>query len=174
MLKNNLDFLAIKIFLGIRDLLIPREKVLAEVDIKPGYSILDYGCGPGTYSIIAAKSVGENGKVYSLDINPFALTNVKKRAKRSGLKNIETINTNYKTNLKEKSIDVVFLYDIFHELKEPKKILEEIHRVLKPRGILSFSDHHLSEREIISGIEGSKFFKLTRKGKKTYCFLKAK
>jgi ubiquinone/menaquinone biosynthesis C-methylase UbiE len=174
MIKENLDFIGVKFFLGIRDLLIPREKVLAEVDIKPGFSILDYGCGPGTYSIIAAKSVGENGKVYSLDVNPFALTNVKKRAERLGLKNIETINTGYKTNLKDKSIDVVFLYDIFHELKEPRKILEEIHRVLKPKGILSFSDHHLNEREIISGVEGSSFFKLLCVGKKTYSFLKAR
>ena len=172
--KDNLDFLAVKFFLGIRDLIIPREKVIAEVDIKPGYSILDYGCGPGTYSIIAAKSVGKNGKVYSLDVNPFALINVKKRAERSGLKNIEPIHTDCKTGLKDKSIDVVFFYDIFHELKEPKKILGEIHRVLKAKGILSFSDHHLSEREIISEVEGSKFFKLTYKGKKTYCFIKVK
>lgn len=174
MTKTNLDFLATRFFLGIRDLLIPREKVLSEVEIKPGFSILDYGCGPGSYSIIAAKSVGNKGKVYAADIHPMALTNVTKRAERLGLKNIETINTDCKTGLKDQSIDVVFLYDVFHDFKEPRKILQEIHRVLKTKGILTFSDHHLKEREIVSAVEGSKLFKLMSKGKRTYGFKKAK
>ncbi len=174
MTKTSLDFLAVRYFLGIRDLLIPREKVLSEVDIKPGYSILDYGCGPGSYSIVAARLVGSKGKVYAADIHPMALANVMKRAERLGLTNIETINTDCKTGLKDQSVDVVFLYDVFHDFKEPRKILQEIHRVLKPKGTLTFSDHHLKEREIVSGVEGSKLFKLMSKGKRTYGFKKAK
>ena len=69
-------------------------------------------------------------------------------------------------------MDVVLLCDTFHMLSEPDGVLAELHRVLKPNGILSFSDHHLPEGEIISGITGSGLFGLLSKGKYTYSFTK--
>jgi len=48
-----------------------------------------------------------------------------------------------------------------------------LHRVLKPEGLLSFSDHHMKEDEILSGITESGLFTLSEKGKKTYGFLRA-
>jgi len=41
---------------------------LAEVSVNKGQSVLDFGCGSGTYTIPAAKLVGESGRVYALDI----------------------------------------------------------------------------------------------------------
>ena len=41
-----------------RDFFIPRKKILNEVGIERGHTILDYGCGPGSYSITAAKMSG--------------------------------------------------------------------------------------------------------------------
>jgi len=76
------------------------------------------------------------------------------------------------TSLPDNSIDVALLYDIFHNLSKPKGILEEIHRVLKPNGILSFSDHHMKEGEIISKVTNKGLFSLSKKGEKTYGFLK--
>ncbi len=42
----------------VRDLLRPRERILAEINIQPGLRLLDYGCGPGGYAIPAARMVG--------------------------------------------------------------------------------------------------------------------
>jgi len=53
-------------------------------------------------------------------------------------------------------------------------VLEELHRVLKPEGILSFSDHHMKESEILSRLTSGGLFRLWKKGKKTYSFLKVK
>ena len=58
------------------------------------------------------------------------------------------------------------------DLSDPDAILNELHRVLKQDGVLSFSDHHLKEDEIISGVTGRGLFRLLRKGTKTYSFLK--
>mgnify|MGYP002750820996 CR=1 FL=1 len=69
-------------------------------------------------------------------------------------------------------MDVVLLYDIFHDLSEPGAVLSELYRVLKWDGILSFSDHHMKEDEIISRITSDGFFSLSEKGKKTYSFSK--
>lgn len=70
------------------------------------------------------------------------------------------------------SIDVILLYDTFHDLSDPSMVSEELHRVLKPNGILSFNDHHLEENEIISKVTNNRVFRLLRKEKLTYSFVK--
>lgn len=156
----------------LRDLFLPRKRILKELDIKPGFHILDYGCGPGSYSVVATQLVGATGKVFALDIHPLALQRVRSAASKKGLANIETIQSDCATGLEDVSIDVVFLYDILHDLSEPDAVLEELHRVLKPDGVLSCNDHHLKENEIISRITGTGLFGLSAKGKRTYSFSK--
>jgi len=155
-----------------RDFFLPRKNVLKEVHIKPGFYILDYGCGPGSYSMLAAQLVGDSGKVYALDVHPLAIQRVGSAASRKGLTNIETIQSDCATGLEDESIDVVFLHDILHHLSEPDAVLGELHRVLKPGRILSCNDHHLKEHEIISRKTGTGLFKPSSKGKKTYSFSK--
>lgn len=169
---SNLDFRFMSFSFVFRDIFLPRKNILAEVGIKPGFSILDYGCGPGSYTIPAAQLVGESGKVYSLDIHPLAVQQVQKIARKKRLTNIETILSDCATALLDESIDVVLLYDTLHDLSEPDKVLAELHRVLKPNGTLSVNDHHLKEQEIITKITGKGFFRLLRKGKRVYNFQK--
>jgi len=157
-----------------RDFLLPREDVLKEVGIKPGFHILDYGCGSGSYSVIVAELVGPTGKVYALDIHPLAVRQVQDIASKRRLTNVETICSDCATGLENAAMDVVLLYDIFHHLSDPQAVLKELHRVLKPDGILSFSDHHMKENEILSKITDKGLFKLSRKAKKTYRFSKEK
>jgi len=158
----------------LRDILSPRRNVLEEVGIKDGFSILDYGCGPGSYSVVAAQLVGKSGKVYALDIHPLAVQQVQSIASKKKLTNIVTILSDCGTELPNESIDVVLLFDTFHGLSKPDEILAELHRVLKLDGILSFNDHHLKEDEILSMLTERGLFKLSRKGKRVYNFVKDK
>ena len=48
----------------------------------------DIGCGDGFFSILAAKKVGEKGKVYAVDSDASAIEKLKKKAKAEGLENI--------------------------------------------------------------------------------------
>jgi len=155
-----------------RDLLLPRKNILKEVGIKPGFCILDYGCGPGSYTMVAARMVSDSGKVYALDIHPLATRQVQSAAARRHVTNVEVILSGCATGLPDKSIDVVLLYDIFHGLSEPDKVLAELHRVLKSNGILSFNDHHMKEEDIIARITGNGLFKLSKRGEKVYNFSK--
>jgi ubiquinone/menaquinone biosynthesis C-methylase UbiE len=155
-----------------RDIFLPRRNILKEVGIKPGFQVLDYGCGPGGYMLPLAKLVGKSGKIYALDIHPQAIQMVKKLAARKKLTNVQTIHSDGKTGLPANSLDAVLLYDAFHELDDPEGVLRELHRVLKPKGILSFSDHHMKEAEILSALTKSGLFNLCQKAKKTYTFIK--
>jgi len=168
---NDLHFKLMSFSYKFRDFFFPRKNVLKEVEIESGYHVLDYGCGPGSYSILVSELVGNKGKVYALDIHPLAIQRVKKRASKKGLTNIETILSDCATGLESNSVDVVLLYDVFHELSDPDGVLKELNRVLEPNGILSFSDHHMKESVIVSEVTNTGLFKLSEKGKKTYSFL---
>ncbi len=171
-LKPNYDFKLMSLQYKFRDFFLPRKNVLKEVGIKPGFHVLDYGCGPGGYIIAAAQLAGKSGKVYALDIHPLAIQRVQNIVSKKKLTNVGTIRSDCKTGLPDNSVDVVVLYDTLHTLSDPNGVLEELHRVLKPNGILSFSDHHMKENEIVSKVTSRGLFRLSRKGERTYSFSK--
>ena len=170
---SNSGFKAMALTFKIRDFLRPRKDVVKEVGIREGFQVLDYGCGPGSYVRAVAELVGKSGKIYALDINLLAIQTVKKIAEKNRLTNVETILSSCKTRLPDDSLDVVLLYDTFHDLTDPDEVLEELHRVLKPHGVLSFSDHHMKENDIVSEVTNKGLFKLLKKGVETHSFVKA-
>ena len=169
--EPELHFKLMSLVFGLRDLFLPRRNVIEEAGIKPGFHILDYGCGSGSYITAAAELVGDGGKIYALDIHPLAIEHARRIASRNHLLNVETIRSDCAPGLSDDSIDVVLLYDVFHKLSDPDSVLAELHRVLTPDGILSFSDHHLNEGEIMSGVTGRGLFELSKRGEKTYGFI---
>jgi ubiquinone/menaquinone biosynthesis C-methylase UbiE len=171
---SGLGFNLMSLAFKFRDLFQDPADILKEAGIKPGHRVLDYGCGPGAYAIAAAGLVTGSGKVYAVDIHPMAVKQVKKTASRKGLSNVETILTDCATGLPDESIDVALLYDILHSLNNPREILAELHRVLKPEGILSISDHHLKDEEVTSGVTAPDLFRLLTRGEKVYNCCKVK
>ncbi len=169
---SNLGFKLMALAFSLRDLLRPRIDILKEAGIKPGYHVLDYGCGPGSYITDTARLVGESGMVYALDIHPLAIQMVRNLATKKKLTNVKTILSDCRTGLPDKSLDVALLYDAFHDFGRPDDVLKEIHRVLRSNGILSFNDHHMKEEDIVPKVTKSGSFRLLRKGERTYSFSK--
>lgn len=170
--QPDLAFRFMALMYRFRDLIRPRMDILREVGIELGSCVLDYGCGPGGYVAAAAELVGNTGKVYALDIHPLAVSMVRGIASREHLANVETILSDCETGLPDTIVDVVLLYDTFHNLSEPDGILAELYRVMKPDGILSFSDHHMTDEDIVTSVTGSGLFRLSRKGERTFLFAK--
>lgn len=79
-------------------------------------------------------------KVYALDCFPRQLEIVRRRSRKEGLSNIETILSASKTGLPDESVDVVWMCDVLHEIPEKRAVLEELHRVLKKEGVLAIYD----------------------------------
>ncbi len=154
----------------IRDFLLPRMNIVKEAGIERGHTVLDYGCGPGSYITPLAELVGKSGKIYALDIHSLAIKSVQNLVKKKLILNVVTILSDCKTGIPDNRVDVVLLYDTFHGLSNPSDVLRELHRVLKPEGNLSFNDHHMKEEEIIASISDSNQFRFSRKGEGTYDF----
>jgi len=158
------------LFFDTRNWLQPPRRNLEEAGLRPGWRVLDFGCGVGGHSIAAARLVGETGRVYAADVKPQMVEQVKKRAAGRRLANVTGIVTDCTTGLESRSLDAVLLYDVFHDLGQPDPLMDELARVLKPEGILSFSDHHLKDSEIIAGVTAGGRFKPVRRERLTWTF----
>ena len=117
---------------------------LKQAGVSHGMHVLDYGCGPGRYTLPAASIVGPKGVVYALDIHPLAIQTVEKAAKRRALDNVRLIRSSCASGLKSESIDIAILFDTLHDVDDADGVLHEIRRVLKSKGRLAYKDHTLN------------------------------
>jgi len=170
---SNFEYQRMALIISLRDLFSPPQEILAEAKIGAGDRVLDYGCGSGSFTLASAQRVGPEGKVYALDLHPLALQKVLRAAEKRGFANIETIQSDCITRLASDTLDVVLFYYVLHWLTDPACVLGELHRVLKPGGILSFRDPYMKEEEILAEVTAKGWFRLAAKGEKTYRFLNA-
>jgi len=170
---SNLKFkIMANVGMPIRNLFMPPAKMLGEIEMNPGYQVLDYGCGPGAFTIMIAEKIAPSGIVYALDIHPLAINMVERKALRRNLRNIKTILSNCSTSLPENCLDLVIFFDVFHALDNQEEVLLELHRVLKTDAIMCFSDHHIKESQSLPLLTENGLFKLMKKGRRTFSFSK--
>lgn len=113
-------------------------KALNAAGLAPGQKVLEVGCGPGFFTVTAARIVGEEGVVYALDINPLAVKRVQQKIEKEDVTNVKTILADAtETGLPDGNFDLIFLFGFRYSAGDLENILIELHRLLKPDGILS-------------------------------------
>ncbi len=124
------------------------EKVLREFGLKKGMKVLDVGTGAGFYIPYLSKAVGEEGKVYAVDIEPIAVDYVKRKVRELGLDNVEVLlSEENRLPLEDNTIDFVFMAFVFHELENPVSFMEEVKRVCRPIAYVAIIDWKKEERD---------------------------
>jgi len=156
----NTSFRVMSFLFRIRDRFMKPGKQLQKVGIKEGQTVLDFGCGSGSYVIPAGRMVGERGSVYALDIFPLAMRAAERKAKKERLTNITTILSDRDTGLQDESIDLILLYDTLHMIRDKVTLLKELHRVLKPNGLLSILAEHIKVEDVLEIMEKDGLFSL--------------
>jgi ubiquinone/menaquinone biosynthesis C-methylase UbiE len=147
-----------------------RRERLKNAGVKEGQVIVDLGCGIGRFVFLAARIVGPRGKIYALDTHPLHTAIVAARAAMGGHKNISVIHADcHATRLPDKSIDLIFVNDAFHEFAD-KIFLKEAARILKADSILAVYEDEMKETKLLSIAEEAKFFTLVEKEKRLYKF----
>ena len=106
-------------------------------NLHEGMVFADIGCGEGFFSILAAKKVGETGKVYAVDVDASAIERLKEKAKLQGLNNITAkAGAAEETVFCNKCVDMVFFSMVLHDFSDPAKVLKNAWQMLKPKGKL--------------------------------------
>ena len=102
-----------------------------------GSVVADIGSHEGYMSIKMAALVGENGRIYAVDIDRSRLKKLEGHAEERGLHNIQTVQGEEDDpKLPEGIFDAVLILDTYHEIDPYKKVLEKIKVALKPGGRL--------------------------------------
>ena len=97
--------------------------------------ILDYGCGVGSFAEKVTKYSPR--KITGIDISEISINKAKKKAKELNININYKVGNCEKTSLDQNSFDIVYGTGILHHL-EINKCLDEIHRILRPKGNLLF------------------------------------
>jgi ubiquinone/menaquinone biosynthesis C-methylase UbiE len=106
-------------------------------NLRLGMTFADIGCGDGFFSILAAKKVGTNGKVYAVDIDASWMEKLKQKARMEALNNI-TIKVGKAEDMVfcKQCVDLVFYSMDLHDFSAPEKVLQNAKQMIKPTGQL--------------------------------------
>jgi SAM-dependent methyltransferase len=109
--------------------------------LAPGETVLDLGSGAGFDAFLAAREVGETGRVLGVDMTPEMLERARRNAEAVGATNTEFRAGRIEAlPLDDASVDVVISNCVINLVPDKAAVYREVARVLRPGGRVVVSD----------------------------------
>ena len=109
--------------------------VMDALNMTPGSTVADVGCGDGFYTLPMARYLGPFGKVYAEDISDDELNKLKEHLAKDGIHNVEAIKGAVDDpRLPVNQFDAVLIVNAYHEMVEPEAMLHHVSAALKSGG----------------------------------------
>ena len=113
-------------------------RLIEVLGLEAGSIVADVGAGRGELTVRMARHVGSTGRVYSTDINPERLNEIRQMA---SLQNVTVIGGgSARTNLPDACCDAIFMRHVYHHLGDPPGMNASLLQSLKPGGRLAIVD----------------------------------
>lgn len=115
------------------------QDVVAQMGLKQGQTVADFGSGSGFYATAAAQQVGNTGKVIAIDVQQSKLTATSSAGSQQGYKNIQILQADLDqplNNLEPGSCDAVIMASVLHEVNNRAMLLQNAYKILKTGGLL--------------------------------------
>ncbi len=110
------------------------EDIIKKLNLAENMIIADIGCGTGYFSLPASEHIGEDGRIYSLDVEEKAIHILKTRITKINI--VPIVTQRYHFPLKSKFIELVFTSFNISEAEEKDKLILELRRIMKDDGRL--------------------------------------
>jgi len=109
--------------------------------LKPGMSVADVGAGTGQVTLALAVEVGPTGRVFSTELDPNALEQIRAAVSAARLTNVTLVQAQAgETSLPTECCDAVLLRRVYHHLSDPAATNASLLRALRPGGLLAVID----------------------------------
>jgi len=109
--------------------------------LKPGETVLDLGSGGGFDCFLAAKAVGETGRVIGVDMTPEMVRKARKNAVNAGFKNVDfRLGEIEHLPVPDNSVDVIISNCVINLSPDKVGVFTDAFRVLRQNGRLAVSD----------------------------------
>jgi len=108
-------------------------------DMKSGIKVLDVGCGSGRAINLMAKTFPQS-QFFGYDFSHEAIENAKNEAVKLNLNNAQFEKQDVAKFSKEEYFDLITAFDAIHDQAKPDKVLENIKKSLKPKGVFLMQD----------------------------------
>ncbi|OHD55855.1 MAG: hypothetical protein A2Y33_14065 [Spirochaetes bacterium GWF1_51_8] len=119
----------------------PPDVMAARHGILPGMKVLEIGPGNATYTIASAERVGPKGSVTAIDIEPKMAERAGRRLKEAGITNAEArVADVYAMPFADNTFDLCYMMMVIGEIPDMRRAVTDIRRVLKPGGLLTFTE----------------------------------
>lgn len=126
------------------DVILPMADGLPEL-LRAGADVADIGCGSGHAINVMARAFPAS-RFTGIDFSEEGLGVGRAEAKQLGLSNATFLAADVAELDHTESYDVVTVFDAIHDQAQPAKVLENIHRALRPGGHLLMVDIKASSR----------------------------
>lgn len=127
-----------------RRMMQPPNKIVERSGIKLVMKVMELGCGPGTYTLDIARAVGDRGEVYAVDIQKAMIDKLEKKLQKPENRDVRNVIPKvanaYELPLPEDCLDTVIVICALQEIPDRQRALGEVHRVLRPHGVLAVSE----------------------------------
>jgi len=128
------------------------EKIIGELKIKKGQHIIDFGSGGGYFVNIFSENIGEEGVVYAVDVDEDLLNYILRNTDKQNIKTVLYAGDDF--NITLDSIDLVFMRNVTHHLKNRVDIFKKLGELLKPSGKIAIVDYKRNISRLFSGMYG--------------------
>lgn len=123
------------------------DEILKELNFKGNETFMDAGCGDGHNAIKVLEDYDHKGTVYAVDIYDASIEDMEKYKKENNVENLINIEADITEGIpgiKEGSIDIVLLVNVFHGFKASRKLDEavtELGRIVSNEGKIAIMDY---------------------------------
>lgn len=113
------------------------DRIAEAMALAPGRKVADVGAGDGQWTVHLARRVGEEGHVWATEVDADDLEELRQRVEREGLTHVTPVlGDAWNNGLPDDCCDAILLRLVYHHFTFPARMRSELHRALKPQGLL--------------------------------------